>query len=105
MHLDYYKIAEDPFDIDKVKTPLWLGGNQSKVASILKQAILDREGIISLAGHAGTGKNIIIKVIKDFFQDQFMIVTISNPGLSGLDIFNFLSVQFGFDKEFKIIAF
>jgi outer membrane protein OmpA-like peptidoglycan-associated protein/type II secretory pathway predicted ATPase ExeA len=101
MYLDYYNIAENPFDTDKGKTSLWLGGNLSKVASNLKEAIMERKGIVFLTGDSGTGKSTLIKMITDILQEQFVIATLSNPELSGLDFFNVLSVRFKFNKNFN----
>jgi len=101
MYLDYYNIAENPFDPDKGKTSIWLGGSLPKVASTLKEAIMERKGIVCLTGDAGVGKSTIIKMITDILQDQFIIATLSNPELTGLDFFNVLSVRFKFNKNFK----
>ena len=101
MYLDYYNIAENPFQIDKGKTSLWLGGKLPKVASTLKEALIERKGIVSLTGDTGTGKSTIINMITEILQDQFIIAILSNPELSGLDFFNFLSVRFKFNKRFN----
>ena len=101
MYLDYYNITENPFQIDKGKTSLWLGGSLPEVASTLKEAIMERKGIVCLTGDTGTGKSTIIKMITDILQDQFIIATHSNPQLSGLDFFNVLSVRFKFNRHFK----
>lgn len=101
MYLDYYNITENPFQIDKVKTSLWLGGSLPEVASTLKEAIMERKGIVALFGDTGTGKSTTIKMITDIIQDQFIIATHSNPELSGLDFFNVLSARFKFNRNFK----
>ena len=101
MYLDYYSIAENPFDTDKDKTSLWLGGSLPKVASTLKEAIMERKGIVLLTGDTGTGKRTIIKMIRDILQDQFIIATLSNPELTGLEFFNVLSVRFKFNRSFN----
>ena len=101
MYLDYCDIAENPFDTNNGKTSLWLGGSLPKVAATLKEAILDRKGIVCLTGDTGTGKSTIIKMITDILQDQFIIATLSDPGLSGLDFFNVLAVRFKFNKRFN----
>jgi type II secretory pathway predicted ATPase ExeA len=63
MHLDYYNITENPFVTDNGKTSLWLGGSLPKVASTLKEAIMERKGIVCLTGDAGAGLNSI-KILK-----------------------------------------
>ena len=84
--------------MDKGKTSLWLGGNLPKVASTLKEAVMERKGIVFLTGDTGTGKSTIIKMITDILQDQFIIATLSNPELTGLDYFNVLSVALNSTK-------
>ena len=101
MYLDYYNIAENPFEMDKGKTSLWLGGSLPKVASTVREAIMARKGIVVLTGDAGTGKSTAIRMITDILQNQFIIATLSNPKLTGLDFFNFLSVHFKFNNNFK----
>ena len=101
MYLDYYNIAENPFQIDKGKTSLWLGGKLPKVASTLKEALMDKKGIVFLTGDTGTGKSTLINMITDILQDQVIIAILSNPELTGLDFFNFLSVRFKFNKSFN----
>ena len=101
MYLNYYNIDENPFDLDREKTSLWLGGSLPKVASNLKKAIVERKGIVVLTGDAGTGKSTTIKMITDILQDRFIIATLSDPVLTSLDFFNVLSVRFEFNKEFK----
>jgi general secretion pathway protein A len=79
MYLDYYNITGNPFDTDKGKTSLWLGGNLPKVAATLKKAIMERKGIVFLTGDTGTGKSTLFKMITDILQDQFIIATLPNP--------------------------
>ena len=101
MYLDYYNIAENPFDADNGKTSLWLGGSLPMVAAALQEAIVERKGIVILTGGTGTGKSTLLDMITDIHQDQFIIATLSNPELTGLDFFNALSVRFQFNKSFK----
>ena len=101
MYLDYYNIAENPFDADNGKTSLWLGGSLPMVAAALKEAIVERKGIVILTGDSGTGKSTLLNMITDILQDQFIIATHSNPELTGLDFFNVLSVRFQFNKSFN----
>ena len=101
MYLDYYHIIDNPFHMDRGKTSIWLGGNLPKVAATLKEAIEERKGIVFLTGDTGTGKSTIIKMITDILQDQFIIATLSNPEVAGLDFFNLLSDRFKFNKRFN----
>ena len=102
MYLDYYKISENPFFRNsRDKTSLWLGGNLPQIFSIIEQAIVEKTGVVFLAGDAGTGKSTVIKMITDVLENRFIIATLSNPDLTGLDFFNVLSIKLGFDKEFK----
>jgi outer membrane protein OmpA-like peptidoglycan-associated protein/type II secretory pathway predicted ATPase ExeA len=101
MYLDYYNIIENPFHIDSGNTSLWLGGSLLKVSSTLKETIVERKGVIYLTGDAGTGKSTIIKMISDILQDQFIIVPLSNPEVTGLDFFNVLSASLKFNKYFN----
>ena len=101
MYLDYYNIAENPFDADNGKTSLWLGGSLPMVAAALQEAIVERTGIVILTGDTGTGKSTLINMITDILQDQFIIAMLSNPELTGLDFFNALSVRFQFNKSFN----
>lgn len=101
MYLDYYNITVDPFISKEGKTSLWFGANMSEVASTLKKAISEREGIISLTGDTGSGKKTIVKMTTDILRNQFVITTLSNPDLTTIDFFNILSVKFGFNIEFK----
>jgi general secretion pathway protein A len=101
MYLDYYNISENPFDMGRDKTSLWLGGSLPKVSLALKEAIIERKGIVVLTGDAGSGKRTAINMITDILQDQFNITTLSNPEISSLDFFNFLSVLLKFNKSFN----
>ena len=42
-----------------------------------------------------------INMITDILQNQFIVAILSNPELTGLDFFNFLSVRFKFNKRFN----
>ena len=101
MYLEHYNITGNPFDTDKDKTSLWLGGNLPNIATALKEAIMENKGIVALTGDAGTGKRTAIKMITDILQDQFIIATFFNPELTGLDFYNVLSTRFNFTKRFN----
>ncbi len=80
---------------------MWLAGGVSHHFAMLEQAITEKKGIILLTGDAGTGKSTLVKMITDILGNRFTIPTLSNPELRGLDLFNFLAVKLGFDKEFN----
>jgi general secretion pathway protein A len=66
----------------------------------LKYGIMENKGFLLLTGDVGTGKTALINQLIKMIDVAAIVAKIPDPGLSSLDFFNFLAVEFKINKKF-----
>jgi len=89
-----------PFQITTDPRFLWLGEKHSEALATLKYGILENKGFLLLTGDVGTGKTALINRLVRIIDVAAIVAKIPDPGLSSLDFFNFLAVEFKMEKTF-----
>ena len=101
MYETYYKLNAMPFQITTDPRFLWLGEKHSEALATLKYGIMENKGFLLLTGDVGTGKTALINRLIKMIDVAAIVAKIPDPGLSSLDFFNFLSVEFKINKRFE----
>ncbi|MGD9305942.1 MAG: AAA family ATPase, partial [Desulfobacterales bacterium] len=100
MYLNHYNLRQKPFSISPDPRFLWFSENHKEALAVLKYGILDNRGFLLLTGDIGTGKTALINALVKKIDVAALVATVPDPGLSSLDFFNFLSEEFGMDRQF-----
>jgi general secretion pathway protein A len=100
MYETYYNLKAMPFQITTDPRFLWLGEKHSEALATLKYGILENKGFLLLTGDVGTGKTALINRLIKMIDVAAIVAKIPDPGLSSLDFFKFLAVEFKIKKEF-----
>jgi general secretion pathway protein A len=100
MYETYYNLKAMPFQITTDPRFLWLGEKHSEALATLKYGILENKGFLLLTGDVGTGKTALINRLVKMIDVAAIVAKIPDPGLSSIDFFNFLAVEFKMNKKF-----
>jgi general secretion pathway protein A len=100
MYEAYYNLKAMPFQITTDPRFLWLGEKHSEALATLKYGIMENKGFLLLTGDVGTGKTALINRLIKMIDVAAIVAKIPDPGLSSLDFFNFLAVEFKIKKKF-----
>jgi general secretion pathway protein A len=100
MYENHYNLKVMPFQITTDPRFLWLGEKHSEALATLKYGILENKGFLLLTGDIGTGKTALINRLVKMIDVAAIVAKVPDPGLSSLDFFNFLSVEFKMNKKF-----
>lgn len=101
MYETYYNLKAMPFQITTDPRFLWLGEKHSEALATLKYGIMENKGFLLLTGDVGTGKTALINRLIKMIDVAAIVAKIPDPGLSSLDFFNFLAVEFKINKKFE----
>jgi general secretion pathway protein A len=101
MYETYYNLKAMPFQITTDPRFLWLGEKHSEALATLKYGIMENKGFLLLTGDVGTGKTALINQLIKMIDVAAIVAKIPDPGLSSLDFFNFLAVEFKINKKFE----
>jgi general secretion pathway protein A len=100
MYETHFNLKAMPFQITTDPRFLWLGEKHSEALATLKYGILENKGFLLLTGDVGTGKTALINRLVKMIDVAAIVAKVPDPGLSSLDFFNFLAVEFKMNKEF-----
>ena len=100
MYLDHYNLKLKPFEMSPDPRFLWLGEKHSEALATLKYGILENKGFLLLTGDVGTGKTALINRLIKMIDVAAIVAKIPDPGLSSLEFFNFLAIEFKMHKKF-----
>ena len=101
MYEAYYNLKAMPFQITTDPRFLWLGETHSEALATLKYGIMENKGFLLLSGDVGTGKTVLINRLVKMIDVAAVIAKIPDPGLSSLDFFKVLAVEFKMKKKFE----
>jgi len=100
MYTLFYNLKIKPFQISTDPDFMWLGEKHQEALATLKYGVLDNKGFLLLTGDVGTGKTTLINTLIQSLSDDILCASVSDPGLSKLDFFNFIASSFGIEQEF-----
>jgi general secretion pathway protein A len=100
MYETHYNLKAMPFQITTDPKFLWLGEKHSEALATLKYGILENKGFLLLTGDVGTGKTALINRLVKMIDVAAIVAKIPDPGLTSLEFFNFLAIEFRMNKKF-----
>ena len=100
MYENYYNLNAMPFQITTDPKFLWLGEKHSEALATLKYGILENKGFLLLTGDVGTGKTALINRLAIMIDMAAIVAKVPDPGLSSLEFFNFLAIEFKMNTKF-----
>jgi len=101
MYLEYYQLAQKPFQINTDPSFLWFGEKQKEALATLKYGIQENKSFLLLTGDVGVGKTTVVKALLQGMGKSDMAVVIHNPVMDHLDFFNYVARAFGLSGDFK----
>jgi general secretion pathway protein A len=101
MYLDYFNLAESPFQISTDPKFLWLGKQQEQVLSALDRSLVENLGLFVLTGDIGTGKTTLVHAFVKSLSTRTFRAVLSYPKIGKLEFFNFLAECFHFSARFR----
>lgn len=100
MYQSFYNLKAKPFQITSDPKFLWLGEKHAEALATMKYGILENKGFLLLTGDIGTGKTALINQLTRMIDISAIVATIPDPGLSTMDFFNVLAVEFKMNRKF-----
>ena len=100
MYLEYYQLAQKPFQINTDPSFLWFGEKQKEALATLKYGIQENKSFLLLTGDVGVGKTTIVKALLQGMVKNDLAVVIHNPVMDLLDFFNYVARAFGLSGDF-----
>ncbi len=109
MYTSFYNLREKPFEMNPDLSFLWFGKNHEKAFSILQNGIRHNNGLLFLAGDAGTGKTILVKAFIQSFEKgvegaegvgDVEYAIIEDPRLERIAFYNAIARGFGLKTFF-----
>lgn len=95
MYLEYYQLAQKPFQINTDPAFLWFGEKHKEALATLKYGILENKSFLLLTGDVGVGKTTIINALLEVLDKNDLVAVINDPMLDKLDFFTHIARAFG----------
>jgi type II secretory pathway predicted ATPase ExeA/DNA-binding response OmpR family regulator len=100
MYLEYFQLAQKPFQINTDPSFLWFGEKQKEALSTLEYGLQENKSFLLLTGDVGVGKTTIVKAFLRGLGQNDLAVVIHNPVMERLDFFNYVARAFGLSGEY-----
>lgn len=94
MYLEYYQLAQKPFQINTDPAFLWFGEKHKEALATLKYGILENKSFLLLTGDVGVGKTTIINALLEVLDKNDLVAVINDPMLDKLDFFTHIARAF-----------
>jgi general secretion pathway protein A len=100
MYESFFGLRERPFDLLPNPRFLYLAARHREALSNLKYGLGGGRGVTLLIGEAGTGKTTLVQsVLAATDRDKIECVVLSNPTLTRLEFYEYLTAGFGLTAE------
>lgn len=81
-HLSYFGIREDPFRLTPDSDFYFQCRPHNQVAEVVRYGLQQGEGFLLVSGEVGTGKTMLLRQLRPFFQQNYEVAYIISPQLS-----------------------
>jgi general secretion pathway protein A len=103
MYKKFFKLKENPFNVNPDPRYLFLTRNTQEALACLTYGIETRKGFILLTGEVGTGKTTLLnKLLEWLHQQRIATAFVFNPRLSVSQFFDFMMADFGIPCESRM---
>ena len=95
MYLEYYGLAEPPFNITPNPRFLFYSAKHREAFNHLLYGIRERKGFVQLTGEVGAGKTTLCRALLDELGQNFSTALIVNPALDPNQLVQSIATEFG----------
>lgn len=96
MYKNFYKLKENPFNVNADPRYLFMTKELEEALSGLMYGIQARKGIITLTGEVGTGKTTLVNRLLDWLQQRpAKTAFLFNSRMNSIQLFDFVLAEFG----------
>jgi general secretion pathway protein A len=100
MYENFFGLKERPFDLSPNPRFLYVTGPQREALANLRYGLTTPRGLTLLLGEAGTGKTTLVQAaLGELDADRIECVLLSNPTLTRVEFYEFLSTAFRLDPD------
>jgi general secretion pathway protein A len=101
MYTEFYGLREKPFSLSPDPRFLFLSDSHREALAHLLYGIEQGEGFIAITGEVGTGKTTLCRTLLQRLEPGSEIAFLFNPQLSGLELLQAITAEFGLPTEGK----
>ena len=101
MYLAHFGLNKKPFEICPDPTFQWFGEQHKEALAFLKYGVFNSQGALLVTGDVGTGKTALIKRLVTMIKATVLVVTVPDPDMSCLELYNFLAEELNMGMKFK----
>ena len=101
MYTNYYGIYLNPFENTPDPRFLFPSKSHREVLAALRYGVDSAKGFILLAGDVGTGKTTMVNALLKEIDPSYIILNITNPKWTFVEIIRYLAVKLEIDAEGK----
>ena len=101
MYLTHFGLNKKPFEISPDPSFQWFGEKHKEALAFLKYGIFNSQGSLLITGDVGTGKTALIRRLVTMIKATVLVVTVPDPDMSCLDLYNFLAEELNMGMKFK----
>lgn len=101
MYTNYYGIYLNPFENTPDPRFLFPSKSHREVLAALHYGVDSAKGFILLAGDVGTGKTTMINSLLEIIDPSYIVLNITNPKWTFVEIIRYLAVKLEIDAEHK----
>jgi general secretion pathway protein A len=95
VYLEYYGLAEAPFNITPNPRFLFLSGKHQEAFNHMVYGIRERKGFIQITGEVGSGKTTLCRALFSSLGKNFSTALILNPPLDPDELVKAVVMEFG----------
>jgi general secretion pathway protein A len=99
MYTEFYGLREKPFSLSPDPRFLFLSASHREALAHLLYGIEQGEGFIAITGEVGTGKTTLCRTLLQRLEPGSEIAFLFNPQLSGLELLQAITAEFGLPVE------
>jgi general secretion pathway protein A len=101
MYTEFYGLREKPFSLSPDPRFLFLSDSHREALAHLLYGIEQGEGFIAITGEVGTGKTTLCRTLLQRLEPGSEIAFLFNPQLSGLELLQAITSEFGLETQGK----
>jgi general secretion pathway protein A len=99
VYLEYYGLAEAPFDITPNPRFLYFSTKHREALNHLLYGIRERKGFVQLTGEVGAGKTTLCRAMLEQLGDKYATALILNPVLDADQLMKAIAMEFGLNVK------
>ena len=99
MYLEYYGLAEPPFNITPNPRFLFYSAKHREAFNHLLYGIRERKGFVQLTGEVGAGKTTLCRAMLEQLGARFSTALILNPVLDADQLMKAVAMEFGLNVK------